>query len=286
MTDETKPLQPIPAPVQAAPKEAAPKFQDTANAARALLNTAAQQEFLRYEFKYILPKGLRDEIERELGHFIQLDPFVAKSPGRQYFVRSLYFDDPEYTNYYDKVEGVKVRTKFRLRTYDRVPTINSKIFLELKGRYSQRVFKRRIGLERGEEQKFEVGEQQVAEKILHCIPTGSLRERFEYELQRKKLEPVLLIEYMRRPYVSRFSQDFRLTFDDTLSATKTQSMFPEAGAHRRIFLPGYTVMEVKFSHQIPPWFHRVVQNFELKRVPLSKICRGMETWGMVNNPDD
>ena len=246
---------------------------------------AAQQDFLRYEFKYILPKAMRDDLEKSLQSFIQFDPFVARAVDHQYLVRSLYFDDPEFTNYYDKEEGVKVRTKFRLRTYDSIPTANSKIFLELKGRYSQRVFKRRIGLLRGEEQKFEVGERQVAEKILRCVPAGSMHERFEYELQRKKLEPVLMIEYMRRPYISRYSVDFRLTFDDHLSATKTKSMFPEANTSKRMVLPGYSVMEVKFMHQIPSWFHRILQNYELERVPISKICRGMETWRMVDNPE-
>jgi hypothetical protein len=246
---------------------------------------AAQQDFLRYEFKYILPRALRDDIEKSLQPFIQFDPFVSSVIDHQYLVRSLYFDDPEFTSYYDKEEGVKIRAKFRLRTYDDTPTVKSKVFLELKGRYNQRVFKRRIDLLRGEEQEFEVGEQQVAKKILRCVPAGSMHERFEYELHRKQLEPVLMVEYMRRPYFSRYSEDFRLTFDDHLSATKTKSIFPEANASKRMILPGYSVMEVKFMHQIPSWFHRILQNYELERVPISKICRGMETWGMVDNPE-
>ena len=37
-----------------------------------------QEHFLRYEFKYILREELRINIEKELSHFMQLDPFVER----------------------------------------------------------------------------------------------------------------------------------------------------------------------------------------------------------------
>ena len=41
-------------------------------------NSQVQEHFLRYEFKYILDTQRRDNIEEELSHFMQLDPFVEQ----------------------------------------------------------------------------------------------------------------------------------------------------------------------------------------------------------------
>ena len=66
----------------------------------------AKTKFDRYEFKYLLPQALREKVEAELGHFVDYDPFVASQPDLKYFVRSLYFDDPAYTAFYDKTDGL------------------------------------------------------------------------------------------------------------------------------------------------------------------------------------
>ena len=90
--------------------------------------------FSRYEFKYVLPKSKRDELERELQYFLTLDPYVAKKEDKKYFVRSLYFDDSAFTNYYEKTDGMLSRTKFRVRTYTKNPDEGCATFLEIKGK--------------------------------------------------------------------------------------------------------------------------------------------------------
>ena len=55
-----------------------------------------QEHFLRYEFKYILDDARREDIEKELSYFMQLDPFVERFENKKYLVRSLYFDNPAY----------------------------------------------------------------------------------------------------------------------------------------------------------------------------------------------
>ena len=63
-----------------------------------------------------------------------LDPYVVDQPNNQYIVRSLYFDDPYYTAFNDKVEGVHTRSKFRVRTYTDDPDAGVAWFLEIRGR--------------------------------------------------------------------------------------------------------------------------------------------------------
>jgi hypothetical protein len=234
--------------------------------------------FSRFEFKYVLPQALRDEVESELGYFLQLDPYVGTKPDKKYMVRSLYFDDDAHTNYYDKAEGILHRSKFRLRTYTDDPDEGCASFLEIKGRHDALVFKHRTPLLLGGEDNFEPGEKITGEKILSHIDDGPIKERFAFELAKKRIKPIMLIDYMRRPYVSKYDPEFRLTFDEKLRGTKTACLYPHASETSKGILRGYTVMEVKFRHHMPSWFHKIIQYYSLRRVSVSKVIHGMDVW--------
>jgi VTC domain len=232
--------------------------------------------FARFEFKYILPKQLRDELERELQFFMEFDPYVQKREAHQYFVRSLYFDDPEYSCFYDKIEGMHTRSKFRIRTYTKEQDGVTPQFLEIKGRHNNLVIKHRTPID-GEFMISDEKDGVLVDRALSGLTPGKVANQFQYELFRKRLRAVALVDYVRRPYVSKFDAEFRLTFDSELQGTKTRALFPTPGsAQTSRLLPGYTVMEVKFRHHIPSWFHRLLQAYELRRVSVSKICHAME----------
>ena len=108
------------------------------------MQTKAKLHFSRFEFKYILPKALRDEIEKEILFFMSLDPFTEGRNERKYEVRSLYFEDMVYSNYYEKIDGMENRAKFRIRTYSLDPETRSHIFLEMKCRKKAMVYKHRV----------------------------------------------------------------------------------------------------------------------------------------------
>ena len=101
----------------------------------------ATQSFSRYEFKFILSKNKADSIENEIKHFMVLDKNAIKKANKKYFVRSLYFDNPLNSNFYEKVDGMKIRKKFRIRSYSNFKNSKNPIFLEMKGRRNQRTYK-------------------------------------------------------------------------------------------------------------------------------------------------
>ncbi len=234
--------------------------------------------FSRYEFKYLLPRSMRDELERELKFFMDLDPYVAQKPGALYLVRSLYFDNPMFTHYYDKIDGQMTRSKLRLRTYSRDPEEGCASFLEIKGRHNNLVFKHRTPMEWGHDRGFIENDPQTIEKITQHAKKGDVLDRFLFDRSRRKIEPVMLIDYLRRPYVSKLDPEFRITFDEQLEARETQTLFPGPFAFKRALVLGLTVMEVKFRFHVPSWFHRIIQSYELRRVSISKICKGIEAF--------
>ncbi|MDG1050667.1 MAG: polyphosphate polymerase domain-containing protein [Planctomycetota bacterium] len=241
--------------------------------------------FSRFEFKYLLPKDLREELETQFQYFVELDPFVAGQPGSKYFVRSLYFDNDQRTHYWEKAEGLKHRKKFRLRTYTKDPRSETPQFLEIKGRHNNLVFKHRTPLAKATGSGLHglPFPNATTHDLLARLAPGPIREQFEFDLHRRRIKPVTLVDYRRRPYVSKYDPEFRMTFDDSLQGVATDSLFPGSVARSRAVLPGYTILEVKFRFHLPKWFHRLIQSTELRRVSISKFCACMHALDQVED---
>ena len=238
--------------------------------------------FSRFEFKYVLDRALREQVEAELRHFVELDPYVASQPDHRYFVRSLYFDDQALSAFHAKMDGMLTRSKFRVRTYGRTVGDPAPWFLEIKGRHNNLVFKHRTPVVGDFDRR--VGGEELVRVLLERAAPGAVRDQFEFEFYRRRIQPIVLVDYLRRPYVSRFDPEFRLTFDSELSAAATDALFPASAARARPMLRGFTVMEVKFRRHVPAWFHRILQAFELRRQSISKICTGMQALGLQLDP--
>ena len=240
-----------------------------------------QEHFLRYEFKYILDDERRAKIEDELSHFMQLDPFVQRFKDKKYLVRSLYFDDPVNTFYYEKTDGLMHRQKFRIRTYSMEYDEDIPMMLELKGRYNNFVYKHRTKIDHTREARNDVF------KLLKTLDQSNpITKQFTYDRFRKNIKPVMLIDYQRRAFQSKYDYEFRITFDGELYGTQTTKLFPEDHVYRRKLMDGYTIMEVKFRKHVPPWFHRIMIKYQLNRVSISKYCTGMESTNLIENLDD
>ena len=241
-----------------------------------------KEHFLRYEFKYILDNAQREDIEKELSYFMQLDPFVEQFKNKNYLVRSLYFDDPIYSFYYEKTDGLMHRQKFRIRTYATQYNKNIPIMLELKGRDNNFVYKHRMRLEHNSENIKDIF--YLLKQTEHSA--NPIAQQFIYNKYRKNIKPIMLIDYQRRAYQSKYDYEFRITFDGELYGTQTTKLFPKDDVYRRKLIDGYTIMEVKFRKHIPPWFHRIMIKYQLNRLSISKYCTGMESTSLIKNLND
>ena len=103
--------------------------------------------FSRFEIKYILSAKTSAIIQKIIKEFMILDGYAKFFSDNQYFVRSLYFDNDYYDNFKEKVDGLKIRHKFRIRTYSEKKNESSIIYLEKKGRFNERTYKIRTKIE-------------------------------------------------------------------------------------------------------------------------------------------
>ena len=100
---------------------------------------------------------------------------------------------------------------------------------------------------------------------------------FLFDSYKKNIFPRVLIDYRRRPYINKNGLNFRLTFDSQIMSSKTNILFDTNNSLSwEECRAGYTVLEVKFERSITPWFHRIIQNYDLERLSISKFVMGIE----------
>ena len=243
------------------------------------------QILYRYEFKYILNKKTSDQIEKEAQNFMIYDEHVKKELNNKYFVRSLYFENNFSSNFYEKADGMKIRRKYRLRTYSNFFDPKVPIFFEVKGRISERTYKKRINIKNKYLNLFLSQSQNF--NLLNLYPNNEMIINFIFDSFRKNLKPLILVDYKRRPYINKFGLYFRLTFDTNLLSSKANNLFSNDKYSSWLECKaGYTVLEVKFDRSIPAWFHRIIQCYNLKRKSISKFVLGMSSCGLATETSD
>jgi SPX domain protein involved in polyphosphate accumulation len=241
------------------------------------------QSFSRYEFKYILTNQLAERIESEVSYFMKYDGYVDPKMGNRYIVRSLYFENDSFVNFNEKVDGIKKRKKYRLRTYSRTKSKDSSFFLEEKGRVNERTYKNRTSLRHSDLVDIFSIQNHIKDFLIR-YPDNDVINGFIFDTIRKSLKPMVLIDYKRRPYINNNGLLFRATFDSDIKSCLSNSLYPEI--HNKSWKEcraGYTVLEIKFERSMPPWFHRIIQCYNLRRISISKMVVGMESCSLVED---
>ena len=77
---------------------------------------------LRHELKFIINEGTYLMLRERLTPLMTVDPHGVNG---EYRVTSLYFDDIYNSAYWQKMNGIQTRRKFRIRAYDLDPSIIS-----------------------------------------------------------------------------------------------------------------------------------------------------------------
>ena len=98
------------------------------------ITSSEVKNFFRYEFKFPLDQRKREKVESHVKNFMSFDGHSNPELDNAYYVRSLYYENDASTHYYEKIDGVKERRKFRLRTYGKKFAPSLPIFLEEKNR--------------------------------------------------------------------------------------------------------------------------------------------------------
>jgi SPX domain protein involved in polyphosphate accumulation len=228
---------------------------------------------MKREHKFLVSRGLIDDIRNEIKPYVNLDKHSASREQKQYTVRSIYYDTRRFKCYDEKIEGLCVKKKFRIRGYN-TPEEDSVVFLEIKRKYEDFIAKNRAPFKWDEVKalfpKGGLDTQRIP--FEESSKEGKDTRRFLYNYCQKKLLPTVLVIYEREAFYSKFDPSFRLTFDKNIRSLLYPSIDSlYVSQNLKYCLPRHFIFEVKFYRgSLPLWIRSILSRHQLQRLSISK----------------
>lgn len=219
----------------------------------------------RHELKYYINPAEMRALRSRLAAVMRLDAHCAS--GRPYAVRSLYFDDAFDSAYFDKVDGVMARDKYRLRIYNRSDAV---IFLERKRKVGDLIQKSSLRVTRRLAEQLIAGEA----RGLNRAEAPLLREMYA-AMRTGAFKPAVLVEYDRMAFTHP-AENTRITFDTRLrTGLFSRDLFSPRSA---AVMPGdrdVEILEIKFDRYFPSHLRALISDVTCERCAISKyvLCR-------------
>lgn len=193
-------------------------------------------EVLRQEKKYLLTAADAQRLSAHLDGVMIQDEHNGP---QGYSIRSLYFDTLNDGDYWDKMDGVELRRKIRLRVYSPSASFG---MLEMKQKEGPYQKKRSLRLEQEDARQLCRGNYE---------PLLSYREPFAAEcyglMHYKCYRPRTVVEYRRRAFIAKENR-IRITLDSQIIATEAAwNVFDPDLVQYPVLDPFHVVLEVKFN---------------------------------------
>jgi hypothetical protein len=224
---------------------------------------------MRVEYKYLVPNESLSRLRGMIAPFVETDVHAVAYGERGYTVRSIYFDTCALDFYHQKLAGVKVRKKLRLRGYNGGHTSIMKNRAPLEYAHLQNLFAT------GNVERYVLASQDFPRALEDA-------RRFFFHFCRNALRPIALVVYEREAYHSKFDPSLRITFDKCLRSAihpALDALFKEEEI--RYLMPRHFILEVKHSGRFPSWLRSAVGTLGLRRQALSKYVIGIDRHGTL-----
>ena len=220
----------------------------------------------RYELKYIINKKQAYTLKTSLLAVMSVDALANGGMGG-YTISSLYFDDLDSTAYFEKLDGVLYRTKYRIRVYD---YNDSFIRLERKLKHENMTSKDQTKISKS--QFYDIINGNV-DNI--AFTDDKLYNEFIKDMKIKHLKPSVIVEYKRLALTYPVS-DVRVTFDFNIrSGVYNYDLFDNDLNTTSVQDPNQVVLEVKFNDYLPESISLILMKIPSFRQAVSKfaLCR-------------
>lgn len=222
----------------------------------------------RHELKFKISDAAAEVLKQKLSLILKKDKNAFYEDG-SYLIKSLYFDDRESSSYYEKLDGVLYRKKYRIRTYNDDEKF---IRLEKKMKHNNMTAKEQMLISKDIYSKILNGKINEIDN-----PQGLLLE-FLNEYKNKGLVPSIIVGYHRVAFTYPIS-DVRITFDSHIqSGLYNYDLFNKNASNYTIIEYGKQVLEVKFNEVLPLHIANILNDIPTCREAVSKfaICRSIK----------
>ncbi|MBQ9901824.1 MAG: polyphosphate polymerase domain-containing protein [Clostridia bacterium] len=216
--------------------------------------------FERYEIKYLLTNSQKRSVMNAMEKYMKPDEYGKST------ICNVYYDTPDYYLIRHSLEKPVYKEKLRVRSYGTAASRDN-VFVELKKKYQDVVYKRRITLPE-REAMFYLGSDayggldgQIGSEIDYF--------RFFY----RELAPKVFISYDREAFYDREDDSFRVTFDENILWRDRDLSLTKGPYGKKILPPDTSLMEVKTSGGIPLWMTSVMSENGIFKTTFSKYGR-------------
>lgn len=225
----------------------------------------AIEVFNRYEKKFLMDSKTYGKIQSILSEYMELDEY-NKLNNSYYTICNIYYDTRDNQLIRHSVSKPKYKEKLRLRAYG-VPSLEDKVYLEIKKKVNGLVNKRRTKLTLRE--AYEFATTGIMPEYKSYMNRQVLNE-IQYFLKANDLEPKLYLAYDRKAYFGINNRDLRITFDTNIRSRRTELGLDLGDHGEQLLNDDIWLMEVKAEKSIPTWLSRMLSENKLFKTSFSK----------------
>lgn len=218
-------------------------------------------EVMRQEKKFLMTVADSSNLAARLAQVMISD---NHNGSRGYLIRSLYFDSLNDRDYGEKLDGLELRRKIRLRCYPPSPEF---AMLEMKQKSGPYQKKRSLAVSREDAQELIRG---------NYFPLLHYQEPFAAEcyalMSSMCYRPKAVVEYRRTAFIAKENR-IRITFDSNITATEASyDIFSENLLQYPVMDPFHVVLEVKYNGFLLSYIKDLVRAANRSELSVSKYC--------------
>jgi hypothetical protein len=216
----------------------------------------------RQEFKYYVTDDRLSILRQSLKEVMKVDDNALGSSST-YTITSIYFDTPFEEDFEEKVDGVKSREKFRIRTYNKNYNL---IKFESKKR-SETVIKKTSAIISQEDTV-----QLCNGDYSPLLDSDDDFLKLSYsKLTSEGYRPIVVVEYDREAYFLPYG-NIRITFDKNLRTYNSDTNFLNLTTPSiPVFQENLQILEVKHSIPLPAHLRFILSKTIASRNSISKF---------------
>lgn len=217
---------------------------------------AFQSSFKRYEEKYLLTSEQYRTFLEGMRDYMKPDIYGRTTNC------NIYYDTDHWDLIRKSIEKPVYKEKLRVRSYG-IPKTGDNVFIEIKKKYDDVVYKRRITMPSGESERYLAGRA-------GCLEKGQIGREIEYFQKCYQAKPKVYIAYDRISFAGIENPDLRITFDRNIRF-REYDLDLRCGDYGEKMLPeGMVLMEVKIPGTAPLWLAHLLSGTKIRPTSYSK----------------
>lgn len=215
-------------------------------------------QVLRKEKKFLLQQQEFFFLKKQLSRMLPGDPHNGPLG---YSVRSLYFDTIYDRDFFEKVDGVEIRRKIRLRSYS---PDSEFAMLEIKQKQGDLQLKRSLRIEREDAMRLEKGDYSPLLKYRGDRADFALEC---YAIMNKSCYlPKTIVEYQRMAYIAKENK-IRITFDQNIVSTESAlELFSPCLIMNPVMDRALVILEVKYNNFLLGYIQQILNKADRSEV--------------------